>query len=101
MIKAGRPPFVGVWPNVRTASEFPGKPNPWKRYYVFESWRGRKTADDFIVKPLKSIAPARLSKSGDDIFQIHVCDEFPEFLTCEMPPRDLNGFEVERSRLEI
>lgn len=95
---------VGIWPNFRFARD----PERWKRYYLFESWRGTTKTNDFIVR-----APSKLlngppvmvtqkNNSAEESFQIQELNQFPEFLVCEMAPRNTpEGFEVRPSGLML
>ncbi|WP_263384338.1 hypothetical protein [Granulicella arctica] len=102
LIKLTTLPAVGVWPNVRSLPAVAAKGSPWLRYYLFESWRGTTKIDDFVVRPLRSAgAELRKNESGADIFQVHALKAYPDFLTCEMGPRDVDGYEVRPKALMI
>lgn len=94
---------VGIWPNFR----FPNDPTRWTRYYLFESWRGTTRTGDFIVRPptrlYEANAPVtqKLGRS-DDVFQIHRMSEYPQYLRCEMAPREnAEGYQVRPAGLML
>ena len=89
-------PVIGVWPNVQFPDEAdvvgrdgvrrPG--NRWRRYFLFESWRGGANAVDKLVlraRPLEDPdTVARMVKQGE-YFRISRLSKFPEVLVCETP----------------
>jgi len=88
-------PAVCIWPNFRfddepdpknpAADGTPGVKNRWKRYYLFQSWRGGKK-EEFVVTPVAGhAADARLLEEQGEHFQITTTSRFPEVLVCRMP----------------
>ncbi|HTD54672.1 MAG TPA: hypothetical protein VK670_04780 [Silvibacterium sp.] len=92
-------PLIGVWPNVQFEDEQlpPGKEtgsaqepkNRWKRYFLFESWRGgagEARELELRARPLKDgDGVKRLIKHGSEYVQISRLSRFPEVLVCETP----------------
>jgi hypothetical protein len=83
-IRLSRPPALCVWPDFRFEDE--RGDNRWKSYFLFESWRGMKSPDEFVVKPVGGDASAqRMFSLGQEKFQVFPIGKFPEVLVCQMP----------------
>ena len=71
IVRLRRIPPVYIWPDFRFHDDKDGN-NRWKKYYLFESWRGMSDTQTFAIKPLHGDdRDQRIIPIGDEQFQLY------------------------------